>query len=152
MLGGVDDIQPGSYGSDCAAVTKQRPPMGCAIYAERHAAHHAIAMLAQRLGKRFRSLFALGCGIAAADDGDGRAIKQLESALAIQEWRRVGDFQQAAGVVRISEGDEVVTRFFQPGQGGCNSCAVGPFADPVRDALGNEAAQLTARGLENRLR
>ena len=87
-----------------------------AIDAAGQAADHAPALLRQVARKGMGIAFAVGGGMAGADDRQHGACQQVEPAMGIQDRRRVVQCVQCARVRRVGQGQQMMVIRLQPVQ------------------------------------
>jgi hypothetical protein len=100
MLGRIYAVQAGTHHRDswqAAVFDLQGAAMRCRVYAQRHARHDRQACVGQAARKSPGVVRALGCGVAAAHDGNALGLIQTLPGciipLDIQHQRRIIDVQ-----------------------------------------------------------
>ena len=95
------------------------------VYAHRHPGNDGEAGIGQRGRKQCCRLFAPGCGIAAADNGQPRRAQQFATAFQEQHHRGIGNFHQQWRIIRVRQREQMVLGLTQPKECSREFCRVG---------------------------
>jgi hypothetical protein len=155
----IDDVDAGADDRDRRGPRRrrrERAAMGRGVDAEREPARDRPPAAGKIGGKLRRVLLTLPCGIAAADDRERGTSEQFAPAAAIENRRRIVDFEQCGRVAGVGERDEGVPRTsIEPRQRPLDLAADGRIdlgCEALGERLGNDAPQVLERGIEDRRR
>jgi hypothetical protein len=155
----IDNVDAGADDRDRRGTRRrrrERAAMGRGVDAERESARDRPTAAGEMGGKLRRVLAALACGIAAADDRERGSSEQFAPAAAVENGRRIVDFEQCGRVAGVGERDQGVPRTsIEPRQRPLDLAADGRIdlgREALGERLGNDAPQLLERGIEDRRR
>ena len=113
VFGGIKDVDAAGDYANRAAV--ERTVMRGAVDPAGQAGHDDQAVLAKIISEAARESAGRGRGVAGADDGDCRAVKQSEIPLRDKQRRRVFELRQQPRIEALPKREVARAEFLDPG-------------------------------------